>query len=81
MKKEKFEVWKKMLIEAWRVFGITFLAVIFAQFEAGVDLKEWKSWGLTLLLSAGVAGLKAVGKWAREKFASNYESIIYKLPF
>lgn len=77
----KYEVWKKMLWEAWRVFGLAFLAVIFAQFEAGVDLREWRSWAYSLVLSAGVAGLKAIGKYARAKLASSYESFIYKLPF
>lgn len=77
---KKFETWKKVVIEAWRAFIPAFGVVVFAQFEAGVDLKNWKSWVFSLLASATVAGLKAVAKWAREKFAKNYQSILYKLP-
>lgn len=76
---KKYETWKKMLWEAYRIFGLSFLAVVLAQFEAGVDLREWKSWGYSLLISALVAGIKAVGKYLREK-ASDYKAMIFKLP-
>jgi len=73
---------KKALWEAWRVFIPAFIAIIYAQFEAGVDLKEWKSWVPALLIASCVAGLKAVFKWARAKyFAEEYDTFIYKLPF
>ncbi len=77
---KKYPTWKKVAIEAGRVFVPAFLAVVYAQFEAGVDLKEWKSWAYSLFISALVAGVKAVGKYLRER-AKNYQSLAYKLPF
>lgn len=80
-KKIEYSVAKKALIEASRVFFLSFIAVIYAQFEAGVDLRDYKAWLLPLLTSAGVAGIKAVVKWLRETyFKGNYSSLIYKLP-
>lgn len=80
MPAKKYELWKKSLIEAWRAFLPAFLMVIFAQFEAGVDLKNWKAWVFSLLSSALAAGARAVIKYLREKYAKNYQSILYKLP-
>lgn len=80
-KKIEYSAIKKALWEAWRVFLPAFLAVIYAQFEAGVDLKELKSWGYALLSSAALAGGKAVVKWLREKYwRGDYGKAIYKLP-
>jgi len=79
--RKKYEAWKKGLWEAWRVFLPAFLAIIYAQFEAGVDLRKWEAWLPSLLAAAVVAGLKAVFKWARAKFfAGEYSRFIYKVP-
>lgn len=80
-KKIEYGAVKKALWEAWRVFIPAFLAVIYAQFEAGVDLKEIRSWGYALLVSALLAGGKAVVKWLREMYGrGDYGKAIYKLP-
>lgn len=80
-KKIEYSIVKKALIEAGRVFFLSFIAVVYAQFEAGVDLRDYKAWLLPLLTSAGVAGIKAVVKWLRESyFKGDYSNIIYKLP-
>lgn len=81
VKKVSYPAYKKALWEAYRTFIPAFLAVIFAQFEAGVDLKEWRAWVLPLLLSALAAGFRAVVKWVRtEKFPLDYSRAIYKIP-
>lgn len=80
-KKIEYSIVKKALYEAWRVFFPAFALVIFTQFEAGVDLRNWKAWAFTLIGSALLAGVKAVMKWARDEFGGgNYSHIIYKLP-
>ena len=72
---------KKAAWEAWRVFLPALAAVIYAQFQSGVDLKNWKAWATTLLVSAAVAGAKAVFKWTRETYGNgDYSKFIYKLP-
>lgn len=82
MAKIKYPEWKKAVWEAYRVFLPAFLAIVYAQFEAGVDLKEWKAWTFSLLSAAVVAGVKAVVKWAREKYGKgDYAKAVYKLPF
>lgn len=81
MAKKKYAEYKKALWEAWRAFFPVFSAIILIQFEAGVDLLDWKNWAPSLLISAAVAGLKAVFKWVRAKyFAGKYDSFIYKFP-
>lgn len=80
-KKVDYPVIKKALWEAWRVFIPAFSAIIYVQFEAGVDLKDWKAWIPSLVLSAGLAGIKAIVKWIRAKyFAGKYDSFVYKFP-
>ncbi len=78
---KKYEAWKKGCWEAWRVFLPAFLAIVYIQFEAGVNLKEWQAWLPSLGTAAIVAGFKAVFKWSRAKFfAGKYDSLIYKIP-
>lgn len=81
MAAKKYEAWKKGLWEAYRTFIPAFLVVIFAQFEAGVNLQEWRAWLPPLVLSGGAAGTRAVVKWYREVYApKQYDSLVYKLP-
>lgn len=78
---ENYPAIKKALWEAWRVFIPAFLAVVYAQFEAGVDLKNTESWILPLISAALLAGIKATLKWARDTYGNqNYSSLIYKIP-
>jgi len=77
---KQYKTWKKVLIEAVRAFVPAFLAVIYLQFEAGVNLQEYKSWVMPLLASASLAGIRAVMKWLRERHAKDYTSFLYKLP-
>ena len=80
-KKITFSPFKKALIESWRVFLPAFIAIIVAQVQIGVDLKDWKAWLLPLILSASLAGFKAVGKYVRDTYGlGNYSSLVYKLP-
>ncbi len=80
-KKIEYSDIKKALWEAWRAFIPAFLGVIYVQFQSGVDLKDWKSWVFNLLVSATIAGSKAVLKWLREKYGQgDYTHWIYKLP-
>jgi len=80
-KKVDYPVVKKALWEAWRVFLLAFGAIIYATFEAGVNLKNWKAWIPLLGAAAIVAGFKAVFKWVRAKFfAGKYDNLIYKIP-
>ena len=80
-KKIDYAAWKKALWEAWRVFIPAFLAVIYAQLEAGVDVWGVKTWGFTLLFSAGLPGSKALVKWARETYGNKkYDSWLYRIP-
>lgn len=73
--------WKKAAWEAWRVFSVAFVGVATAQVSAGIDMQDWKSWVTTLLVSSFIAGIKAVGKYAREEFGNkDYSSLLYKLP-
>ena len=72
---------KKAVWEAWRIFIPAFLTVIYFQFQAGVDLKIWQDWLPALFGAAVLAGLKAVIKWAREKYGNReYGKLIYKIP-
>ena len=80
-KKIMFSPLMKALIEIWRVFIPAFIAIVIAQFQVGVDLKDWKAWLLPLILSASLAGFKAVGKYIRDMYGlGNYSSLVYKLP-
>ena len=80
-KKIDFSPFKKALIESWRVFIPAFIAIITAQFQVGVDLKDWRAWLLPLVLSASLAGFKAVVKYLRETYGlGDYTKLIYKLP-
>lgn len=80
-KKINYPELKKALWEAWRIFFASASVVILAQFEAGVNLKDWKNWVYSLGSAAIVAGLKATVKYVREKyFKGEYDHIIYKLP-
>ncbi len=80
-KKIDYPAIKKAAWEAWRVFVPAFAAVIYAQFETGVDLKNWKAWAVSLLASAALAGAKAVFKWVRDTYGNkDYTKLIYKLP-
>ena len=77
----EFEVWKKAVIEAWRVFVPAFLTVLYVQFQAGVKLDEWRSWLFPLAVSAVLAGVKAIWRWYRDTYGEgNYGSWMYKLP-
>lgn len=76
----QFPIWKKAFIEGWRVFFAAFIAVIAAQLQAGVNIMQWQVWLRSLIISAAVAGLKAVFKWSREKYGTSYDQLIFKLP-
>lgn len=81
MAAKKYATWKKALWEAWRAFVPAFLAVLYIQFQAGVELEKWQDWLPALLFGAFIAGVRAVFKWARERFgAGDYSKFIYKLP-
>lgn len=81
MAKVVFAAWKKAVIEAVRVFFPAFLGVVALQFQMGVDLNQWQVWGRSLLISAVLAGIKAVAKWYRDTYgAGDYKALIYKLP-
>lgn len=80
-KKIDYPAIKKAAYELWRTFIPAFLGVLYVQFQAGVNLQDIKSWGLTLLVSATMAGIKAVLKYLRDKYGnSDYTKLIYKLP-
>ena len=76
----KYPVWKKILFNAWRAFGVSFLAVVVSQMQMGIDLSSWRTWIANLLCSAIAGGLSGVAKWLREINAEDYESFIFKLP-
>lgn len=76
-----YPAWKKAAWEAWRVFGLAFLAVIYAQLEAGIDIANWQLWLRSVLVAAFAAGVKAAIKFIREKYGQGlYDKWIYKLP-
>jgi len=76
-----YAIWKKALYELWRTFVPAFFAVIYVQFESGVNLQDIKSWGITLLASASMAGIKAIFKYLRDYYGNGeYTKLIYKLP-
>jgi len=80
-KKVDYPAVKKALWEAWRIFLPSFLTVIYIQFQAGVDLSMWRKWFPALIGAGVLAGLKAILKWAREKYGNGeYDKLIYKLP-
>ena len=81
MAKVDYANWKKALWEAWRSFIPAFLGVIAIQLSAGVDLSTWKDWLPSLLIAGILAGVRAVGKWLRERYGEgNYDKPLYKLP-
>ena len=80
-KKIDYPAIKKAGYELWRTFVPAFFAVIYVQFEAGVNLQDIKSWGITLLASATMAGVKAIIKYLRDIYGNGeYNKLIYKLP-
>lgn len=73
---------KKAAWEAWRVFLPAFIAVILVQLEAGGKIEDLKSWLISLVSAAGLAGIKATLKYLRDTYGNqNYTSMLYKLPF
>ena len=72
---------KKATWEAWRSFWPAFAGVVVVQLSSGVDMKDWQTWLVNVIVSASIAGIKAFAKWLREEYGDkNYEDIIYKLP-
>lgn len=81
-KKIDYPAIKKAVWEAFRVFFVAAGAVIVAQVQAGINVTDWKNALIAVGIAAGVAGLKAVGKWLRDTYGrGNYSSLWYKLPF
>lgn len=80
-KKVKFAVWKKAVIEAWRAFLPAFLGVVSVQLQVGAGTEDVWFWLRSVLVAGIVAGVRAVFKWAREKWGQgDYNKFIYKLP-
>lgn len=81
MAAKKFEAWKKAAYEAWRTFWPAFIGYVALQLQTGAGEKDIALWARSVAVAGGVAGLRAVFKWAREKWGNKqYGSLIYKLP-
>ena len=77
----KFPEYKMALIEAWRTFVGSFLAVVSAQLAVGAQQEDPWVWLRGIILAGVFSGVRAVVEYYRKKYApKEYESLVYKLP-